>query len=161
MAGGSPAPTALSPTAAAFAGRDGPRSSPHQVPVATGIVVTAGLQTIIDVPARHLGIALQLFAEAVIERLSAAMDSSVLHAMLAMPRISLSDKDGASQAAREFYRVLSPNAPKSHIERDPTSDGWRLRLEKIVHGNRVETVIDHAFLESGDYTQIVATAENS
>jgi DNA gyrase subunit B len=100
-----------------------------------------------------------LTTEAVIERLSAAMDSSVMHAMLAMPRISLSDKDGATQAAREFYRVLSPNAPKSHIERDPTSDGWRLRLEKIVHGNKVETVIDHAFLESGDYAQIVETAQ--
>jgi len=100
-----------------------------------------------------------LTTEAVIERLSAAMDSTVLHGMLAMPRISLSDKDGATQAAKEFYRVLSPNAPKSHIERDPTSDGWRLRLEKVVHGNKVETVIDHAFLESGDYNQIVATSE--
>ncbi|HEX5128995.1 MAG TPA: DNA topoisomerase (ATP-hydrolyzing) subunit B [Usitatibacter sp.] len=100
-----------------------------------------------------------LTTEAVIERLSAAMDAGVLHAMLAMPRISLADKEGATQAAKEFYRVLQPNAPKSHIERDPTSDGWRLRLEKIVHGNKVETVIDHAFLESGDYTQIVATAE--
>jgi DNA gyrase subunit B len=100
-----------------------------------------------------------LTTEAVIERLSAGMDSSVLHAMLAMPRISLADKDGATQAAKEFYRVLSPGGPKSHIERDPTSDGWRLRLEKVVHGNKVETVIDHAFLESGDYAQIVATAE--
>jgi len=100
-----------------------------------------------------------LTTEAVIERLSAGMDSAVLHAMLAMPRISLADKDGATQAAREFHRVLSPNAPKSHIERDPTSDGWRLRLEKVVHGNKVETVIDHAFLESGDYAQIVATSE--
>ena len=100
-----------------------------------------------------------LTTEAVIERLSAAMDSGVLHAMLAMPRIALADKDGATRAAKEFHRVLQPNAPKSHIERDPTSDGWRLRLEKIVHGNKVETVIDHAFLESGDYNQIVATAE--
>jgi len=100
-----------------------------------------------------------LTTEAVIERLSAAMDSAVLHAMLAMPRISLADKDGAALAAKEFYRVLSPNAPKSHIERDPTSDGWRLRLEKIVHGNKVETVIDHAFLESGDYGLIVETAQ--
>ena len=54
---------------------------------------------------------------------------------------------------------LAPQAPKTHIERDPTSDGWRLRLEKIVHGNKVETVIDHAFLESGDYAQIVKTAQ--
>jgi DNA gyrase subunit B len=100
-----------------------------------------------------------LTTEAVIERLSAAMDSAVLHAMLAMPRISLADKDGAALAAKEFYRVLSPHAPKSHIERDPTSDGWRLRLEKVVHGNKVETVIDHAFLESGDYGLIVETAQ--
>ena len=101
-----------------------------------------------------------LTTEAVIERLSAAMDSAVLHAMLAMPRISLADKDGATQAAKAFYtRRSRRNAPKTHIERDPTSDGWRLRLEKIVHGNKVETVIDHAFLESGDYAQIVKTAQ--
>jgi len=87
------------------------------------------------------------------------MDSSVLHAMLAMPRIALSDKEGATQAAKAFHSALMPNAPKTHIERDPTSDGWRLRLEKVVHGNKVESVIDHAFLESGDYAQIVKTAQ--
>jgi DNA gyrase subunit B len=100
-----------------------------------------------------------LATEAVIERLSAAMDSAVLHSMLGMAKISLADKDGASQAAKEFHAALAPHPPKTHIERDPTSDGWRLRLEKVVHGNKVETVIDHAFLESGDYAQIVRTAQ--
>jgi len=100
-----------------------------------------------------------LTTEAVIERLSIAMDPSVLRAMLGMQRISLADKEGATAAAKEFYRMLTPQAPKTHIERDPTSEGWRLRLEKIVHGNKVETVIDHAFLESGDYAQIVKTAQ--
>ncbi|MEO5677362.1 MAG: DNA gyrase subunit B, partial [Usitatibacter sp.] len=64
-----------------------------------------------------------------------------------------------THAAKEFHAALAPNPPKTHIERDPTSDGWRLRLEKVVHGNKVESVIDHAFLESGDYTQIVRTAQ--
>ncbi len=100
-----------------------------------------------------------LMTEAVIERLSAAMDSAVLHSMLGMPKISLADKDGATHAAKEFHAALVPNPPKTHIERDPTSDGWRLRLEKVVHGNKVESVIDHAFLESGDYTQILRTAQ--
>jgi DNA gyrase subunit B len=100
-----------------------------------------------------------LATEAIIERLSIAMDASVLHAMLGMTRISLADKDGATAAAKAFYDALAPNPPKEHIERDPTSDGWRLRLEKFVHGNKVETVIDHAFLESGDYAQIVKTSE--
>jgi DNA gyrase subunit B len=100
-----------------------------------------------------------LATEAIIERLSIAMDATVLRAMLGMTRISLADKDGATAAAKAFYEALSPNPPKEHIERDPTSDGWRLRLEKFVHGNKVETVIDHAFLESGDYAQIVKTSE--
>ncbi len=100
-----------------------------------------------------------LTTDAVIERLSIAMDPSVLRAMLGMMRISLADKEGATEAAKAFHAALTSNPPKTHIERDPTSDGWRLRLEKIVHGNKVETVIDHAFLESGDYAHIVRTAE--
>ncbi len=100
-----------------------------------------------------------LTTEAVIERLSVAMDASVLRAMLSMPKMSLADQEGASAAARAFHALLAPNPPKVHIERDPTSDGWRLRLEKFVHGNKVETVIDHAFVESGDYAHIVKTAE--
>jgi len=88
-----------------------------------------------------------------------AMDAAVLRALLDVPKISLAEKDGATQAAKALHAVLAPHPPKAHIERDPTSDGWRLRLEKIVHGNKVETVIDHAFLESGDYAQILNTAE--
>ena len=34
-----------------------------------------------------------------------------------------------------------------------------MRLEKIVHGNKVETVIDNAFLESADYAQVAKTAQ--
>jgi DNA gyrase subunit B len=87
------------------------------------------------------------------------MDSAVLRALLGMPRISLADKEGATQAAKDIHAALVPHAPKAHIERDPTSDGWRLRLEKMVHGNKVETVIDHAFVEGGDYARIVTTAQ--
>jgi DNA gyrase subunit B len=100
-----------------------------------------------------------LTTEAIIERLSIAMDPSVLRALLGMPRISLADKEGATEAAKAIHAALVPHPPKAHIERDPTSDGWRLRLEKMVHGNKVETVIDHAFIESGDYAQIVKTAQ--
>ena len=100
-----------------------------------------------------------LTTEAIIERLSIAMDPTVLRSMLSMAKISLADKEGAAQAAKDFHEALLPHPPKAHIERDPTSDGWRLRLEKVVHGNKVETVIDHAFLESGDYAQIVKTAQ--
>jgi DNA gyrase subunit B len=99
-----------------------------------------------------------LITEAVIERLSMAMDATVLRAMLAMPRISLADQEGAQGAAKRLHELLLPNPPRAHIERDPTSEGWRLRLEKVVHGNKVESVIDHAFLESGDYAQIVKTS---
>src|SRR3954453_12935892 len=78
--------------------------------------------------------------------------------MLGMERISLADLEGAQRAAKAFHDALQPHPARAHIERDPTSEGWRLRLEKVVHGNKVETVIDHAFLESGDYAQIVKTS---
>jgi DNA gyrase subunit B len=100
-----------------------------------------------------------LTTEAVIERLSQGMDASVLRALLGVPRISLDSKEGAADASKAIYAALAPNAPKAHIERDPTSDGWRLRLEKFVHGNKVETVLDHAFVGSGDYGHIVNTSE--
>jgi DNA gyrase subunit B len=100
-----------------------------------------------------------LTTEAVIERLSIAMDATVLRAMLGMPKISLADKEGATAAARSIHDALAPDSPKEHIERDPTSDGWRIRLEKIVHGNKVETIIDQAFIDSADYAQIVKTAQ--
>jgi DNA gyrase subunit B len=100
-----------------------------------------------------------LTTEAIIERLSQGMDSGILRALLDMPRITLDTKEGAAEASKAIYDALAPKAPKAHIERDPTSDGWRLRLEKLVHGNRVETILDHAFVESGDYAQIVRTAQ--
>jgi len=100
-----------------------------------------------------------LTTEAVIERLSIAMDAAALRAMLGMPKISLADKEGATAAARAIYDALAPDSPKEHIERDPTSDGWRVRLEKFVHGNKVETIIDQAFIDSADYAQIVKTAQ--
>jgi DNA gyrase subunit B len=100
-----------------------------------------------------------LMTEAVIERLSQGMDSGVLRALLGMPRISLDTKEGAVEASKSIYDSLAPNSPKAHIERDPTSDGWRLRLEKLVHGNKVETILDNAFVGSGDYAQIVNTAQ--
>ena len=100
-----------------------------------------------------------LITEAVIERLSRGMDPGVLRSLLGMTRIELDSKEGATRASKAIYDALAPDAPKAHIERDPTSDGWRLRLEKLVHGNKVETILDHAFVGSGDYTHIVNTAQ--
>src|SRR5258706_5884307 len=77
-----------------------------------------------------------LTTEAVIERLSIAMDPTVLRSMLGMPRISLADKEGATQAAKAVHPALVPHPPQAHIERDPTSDGGRLRLERMGHRNK-------------------------
>ena len=100
-----------------------------------------------------------LTTEAVIERLSQGMDAVVLRALLAVPALVLDTQESAAAAAKALHGALSPEAPKTHIERDPTSGTWRLRLEKLVHGNRVVTVIDPAFVGSGDYAQLVKTGQ--
>src|SRR4051812_24152946 len=60
-----------------------------------------------------------LTTEAIVERLSIAMNETVLHAMLGMERMSLGDQEGAQHAARASPAALQPHPPKSHIERDP------------------------------------------
>src|SRR5258707_8140038 len=53
-----------------------------------------------------------LTTEAIIERLSLAMDPTVLRSMLSMSKISLGDKEGAAQAAKDFHTPLAPHPPK-------------------------------------------------
>ena len=100
-----------------------------------------------------------LTTEAVIKRQSDFIDAAVLHALLAQDiAIDLGDEP----AARESAAKLSRHTPKEvsvAAEFDDKSEAWRLRIERMRHGNlRVGHVADE-FLHSGDYAQIRKTAQ--
>jgi DNA gyrase subunit B len=104
-----------------------------------------------------------LITDAVIERLMRVMDPDVLKGMLHTPRIDLTTAESASKAAvwlMDAIAALGHNFKVDiKVEHDETHDTYRLRATKTQHGNKRETIIDTTFIETGDYEQIVKTAQ--
>jgi DNA gyrase subunit B len=100
-----------------------------------------------------------LLAEAIIDRLSRVIDSPVMHAMLDVPPIMLATLDESTRAAENLRRVLGRDSPSIIAERDERHEGYKLVIRRELHGNFYETRIDHDFIESGDYAQIVKTSK--
>ncbi len=100
-----------------------------------------------------------LITDAIIERLSKALDPEVLHGLLIMPRVDLSSAESASKAAVWLTDAIGASTISVKVEADEVHDAWRLRCIKMLHGNSRETIIDMSFIETGDYEQIVKTAQ--
>jgi DNA gyrase subunit B len=100
-----------------------------------------------------------LVTDAIIERLSRSFDADVVRAMLACPRIDLTSAESASKAAVWLTDAINTGSLKVSVEQDEAHDAYRLRCTKTLHGNKRDTIIDLAFIETGDYEHIVATAQ--
>ncbi len=100
-----------------------------------------------------------LMTEAVITRLMRTLDPEVLTGMLQCPRFDLKNAEGASKAAVWLIDAVGAHHLTVKVEQDEAHDGYRLRCVKTLHGNTRQTVIDSTFIETGDYEQIVKTAQ--
>jgi DNA gyrase subunit B len=100
-----------------------------------------------------------LLSEAVIRRLADFIEPGVLHAMLAHDiALDLSDEAAATASAAALMRY-APKAVRIVAEHHAKTENWRLRVEKMRHGNLRTGHIDDEFMHSGDYTQIRKTAQ--
>ena len=99
-----------------------------------------------------------LMTDAVISRLSRALDPEILRGFLNCPRIDLTTAENASKAAVWLSDAVGTTTVTVKVEQDEVHDGYRLRCVKTLHGNTRETVIDTTLLETGDYEQIVKTS---
>jgi DNA gyrase subunit B len=98
-----------------------------------------------------------ILAEAVIERMSQAIDNHVMHALLRQPDVDLSSKQAAEDSAsRVAARVKDI---KIVAEYDEIHERYRLKIMRMSHGNVLTSYLDNDFLESGDYAQIQKTAQ--
>jgi len=103
-------------------------------------------------------IAKQYFlAEAVIERLSRFTAPEASHALLILPTLSLDDAKQAQSSAKQLEEACGGNI-KVLVETDDAGE-YRLRLEKLYHGNYSVSYMDRDFLKGSDYVQIRQTAE--
>jgi len=100
-----------------------------------------------------------LLAEAVIDRLSRVMESSVLHALMQMPRISLQTKEEADAAAQTLKALINNTELAVQVSQSQRFEGFKLDFIRHIHGNAYLSSLDGDFIESGDYEQILKAGQ--
>jgi DNA gyrase subunit B len=101
-----------------------------------------------------------LLARAVIDRIARLIDRDVLAAILGNGlKLDLRDADTTRASAERLQRVLADKemAVSAHFEEK--NERHRLLIERSVHGNSRRCVIDEDFVLSGDYQQLLGTAQ--
>ncbi|HUW51654.1 MAG TPA: DNA topoisomerase (ATP-hydrolyzing) subunit B [Sulfuricella sp.] len=100
-----------------------------------------------------------LLAEAIIERLSRIIAEPVLHALLKNVTLDLSDISSANASAEKLKKALANKLYTVSADYDESSERCRLKIGKMQHGNLRLSYLDHDFLQSGDYAQLIKTAQ--
>jgi DNA gyrase subunit B len=101
-----------------------------------------------------------LLARAVIDRIARLIDRDVLVAILRNGlKLDLHDAESARSSAERLQRVLADQEMLVTPRFDGKSERHRLLIERSVHGNSRRCVIDEDFLLSGDYQQLLGTAQ--
>ena len=95
-----------------------------------------------------------LLAEAVIERLARVMESTVLHGLMQLDPIALDTLDAANDAAERLAAVINSRELQINVLADARLDGYKLDIERHIHGNAYHSTLDADFVASGDYAQI-------
>ena len=100
-----------------------------------------------------------LLSEAVIKRLADFIEPGVLHAMLAHDiALDLADESATAASAQRLSQY-APAGVRIVAEHHAKTESWRLRVEKMRHGNLRVGHIDDDFMHSGDYAQIRKTSQ--
>ena len=101
-----------------------------------------------------------LLSRAVIDRIARLIDRDVLVAILRNGlKLDLHDAESARASAERLQRVLADKEMVVTPRFDEKHERHRLLIERSVHGNSRRCVIDEDFLLSGDYQQLLGTAQ--
>ncbi len=100
-----------------------------------------------------------LLAEAVIDRVSRAIEPAALFALLTGVRLDLSSPAAATACAAELVRAITDPDVTVESRYDEQTEQRRLIIVRTRHGTPHVTAIDADFIASGDYAQLRAAAE--
>jgi DNA gyrase subunit B len=87
--------------------------------------------------------------------MSRVTDNAVMYALLHHPEIDLSNQDKATFSANSLAAFV--HSAKISADYDEDNERYRLRIDRISHGNLNTSYLDQDFLHSGDYAQIIKT----
>ena len=101
-----------------------------------------------------------LLARAVIDRIARLIDRDVLVAILGRGlKLDLRDAEAARASAERLQLALAGKEMVVTPRFDEKHERHRLLIERNVHGNSRKCVIDEDFVLSGDYQQLLGTAQ--
>ncbi len=96
-----------------------------------------------------------ILAESVIDRMSRVTDNALMYALLHHPEIDLSTEDKAVSSADSLTSFVR-DAQITAVY-DEVNERYRLKIDRLSHGNLHTSYLDQDFLYSGDYAQIKKT----
>ena len=97
-------------------------------------------------------------ANAIISRLSRAIDHAALTAIMTGVTLKLDDTASAEQSAAALSAAINDPALKVVASSDELSDKHLLRIERRLHGNIKVSVIDADFVRGSDYAVLAEAA---
>ena len=100
-----------------------------------------------------------LLAEAVIERMSRIIDAAVMHKLIDLGEISLSNQAAADNSAAMLKAAIVDPAVTINAEYSTENETYSLKISRYHHGNIQTTRLDNDFVQSGDYHQIRETGK--
>lgn len=100
-----------------------------------------------------------LLSEAIVERLSRIIAEPILYALLKNIVLDLSDLATATESAEQLKKVLDNEQYTVTAYYDESTENCRLKISKMVHGNLQTSYLDRDFQQSGDYAQLLKTAQ--
>jgi DNA gyrase subunit B len=100
-------------------------------------------------------------AEAIVDRLSYRYDRAILNAVLNGLEISLSNAEEAEQTISKISESLQ--GQRIELVSDMVDgDGlpvYAIKIIRLTHGNEYETLIDDAFISSGEYRKLIEVSK--
>ena len=97
-------------------------------------------------------------ANAIIRRLSRAIDHAALSAIMTGVTLDLSNAELAQQSAAEMSKAINDPAVEVVLSVDELSDNRMLRIQRRLHGNMKVSVIDADFVRGADYSVLAEAA---
>ncbi|MDY7577230.1 DNA topoisomerase (ATP-hydrolyzing) subunit B [Herbaspirillum sp. RTI4] len=97
-------------------------------------------------------------ANAIIMRLTRAIDSAALTAIMTGVTLQLDSEEAATESARNMTAAIGDPAVEVVISTDELTDKHSLRIQRLLHGNIKISTIDADFAASPDYLVLSSAA---
>jgi DNA gyrase subunit B len=97
-------------------------------------------------------------ANAIIMRLTRAIDAAALSAIMTGVTLNLDTIADAEQSAQTLVKAINDPAVQVIVKSDELSDKHMLRIQRMFHGNVKVSVIDADFVQGPDYAVLSAAA---